>query len=79
MKIGDLTLDTIGTARVRLEYEGATIEGLVRNIQLEVAPEKVRSFGGATVREIFDVFVTLTLGNIELKELDRSHPCEVIV
>lgn len=78
MKIGNLTLDAIGTTRVRTEYESATIEGLVRNIQLEVAPERIRAFAGDTVRESFDVFVTLTLGNIELKELRRSHPCEVI-
>ena len=79
MTIGELTLAMIGTARVRTEYESATIEGLVRNIQLEVAPERIRAFGGGTLRESFDVVVTLTLGNIELKELDRSHPCKVIV
>lgn len=76
--VGDLTLAMIGTAQVRTEYEGATIEGLVTDIGLDVAHRKQLSWNGDSHGERFDVVVTLRLGRIELQGLGRDHPCELI-
>lgn len=78
MKIGDLTLAMIGTARVRTEYEGAMVEGLVTGLDLDITRDTLRTRQGPVMGELFDVAVTLRLGNIELQYLRRSHPCEVI-
>lgn len=80
MIIGDLTLGMIGTARVRTEYEGATIEGLVTGLDLDITVDRVqRSWSGIVQRgPEYDVAVNLRLGNIDLHYLDRSHPCEVV-
>lgn len=76
--IGDLTLAMIGTTRLRTEYEGATIEGRVTSLNLDVDTTAIRSHGLTIDRDVIDVRVDLTLGRIELHGLDRSHPCEVI-
>lgn len=80
MTIGDLTLAMIGTARVRTEYEGATIEGLVTGLDLDITVDRAqRSWNGIVQRgPEYVVAVNLRLGNIDLQYLDRSHPCEVI-
>lgn len=78
--IGGLTLDAIGTARVRTEYEGATIEGVVMGLDLDIEINRVRTLQDRTIRHVghIDVTVGLRLGNIDLRGLRRSHPCEVI-
>lgn len=78
MTIGDLTLAMIGTARVRTEYEGATIEGLVTGIELDVTRDSIVDMANRLRRDVFDVTVRLSLGNISLQGLRRSHPCEVV-
>lgn len=78
MTIGDLTLGMIGTARVRTEYEGATIEGLVTGLDLDITTESTREWGGKIRETAWNVAVSLRLGNIDLQYLDRSHPCEVV-
>lgn len=80
MIIGDLTLSMIGTARVRTEYEGATIEGLVTGLDVDITTHDIRTLQGRKVveRGQMTVAVNLRLGNIDLQYLDRSHPCEVV-
>lgn len=79
--VGDLTLAMIGTARVRTEYEGATIEGLVTGLDLDIETHHFVAFGGLErdpLRDQTSVTVDLSLGNISLQGLRRSHPCEVV-
>lgn len=78
--IGDLTLNDIGATRVRTRYEDATIEGLVTHLDLDITTgNAVRELSGRVLRgPDYEVDVHLQLGRIELKGLDRNHPCEVI-
>lgn len=78
MNIGELTLAMIGTARVRTEYEGAMIEGLVTDLELGVTRDSIVDMAKRVHRDVFDVTVALSLGNIRLQGLRRSHPCEVV-
>lgn len=79
--IGDLTLNDIGKTRIRTEYENATIEGRITNLNLDIETHHLVAFGGLKhdpLRDQTTVTVNLTLGRIELHDLDRNHPCEVI-
>ena len=75
--IGDLTLNDIGTTRIRTQYEDATIDGIITSLDLEITADTFYG-GGKAVREKIDVNVTIRLGRIELLQLNRDHPCEVI-
>lgn len=77
--IGDLTLDMIGTARVRTTYEGATIEGTITGLDLDITKCGDICFRNGEIARKGDlkVAVNLRLGNIDLQYLDRAHPCEV--
>lgn len=75
--IGDLTLNDIGKTRIRTQYEDATIDGIITSLDLEITSDTF--YGGSkAVREKIDVKVTIRLGRIELLQLNRDHPCEVI-
>lgn len=78
--IGDLTLNMIGRARVRTEYEGATVEGTITSIDLDITrTPDMRGADGVVIRRgDTDVTVSLRLGNIDLQHLNRNHHCEVI-
>lgn len=75
--IGDLTLNDIGRTRIRTRYEDATIDGVITSLDLDIDTVTFHG-GGKAVRDRIDVNVTLRLGRIELLQLNRDHPCEVI-
>ena len=75
--IGDLTLNDIGKTRIRTQYEDATIDGVITSLDLDISTDTLWG-GGKAVRECIDVNVTIRLGRIELLQLERNHPCEVI-
>lgn len=78
--VGDLPLFSIGSTVVAVEHEGATVTGVISAMDLHVGEWRIvhNLVGEATASFPPDVRVDLTIGQVTLKGLHRSHPCEVI-
>ena len=78
--LGDLTLNDIGRSTIRVTHQGATVEGTLRAIDLDIDTIDVKTMNGTTVypRGTVQVSVTITIGLIALTGLSRDHSCEVI-
>ena len=78
--IGDLTLNDIGRTHIRITHQDATIEGPLRVIDLDIEITEVKTMDGTAVypRGSIRVNVTLTIGQVTLTGISRSHVCEVL-
>lgn len=79
MTIGDLTPNMIGAARIRVTTEDATVEGVLADLRITTDHSKVRAMvSDKLVREVWRVWIDLKVGSVNLYNLTRETPCEVI-
>lgn len=80
MTIGDLTLGMIGTARIRLDYKGDTIDGIVHDIRTDTTTVITETLlnGHRFKRGDKIVRVKIAFKNFVVAGLLLDHPCEVI-
>lgn len=77
--VGDLTANMIGEATIRTVYESAVIEGTLTDLTILAATQGIMSFNESKPRTIvYQVTINLSIGNIELHSLERSHPVEIV-
>lgn len=74
---GDLSPNMVGKRRIRLEYEGTQLEGLLTELRVDTTRSPFRTRSQEVIRESYDVSLSFSVGGISLTEVKLSHPIEV--
>ena len=78
LTVGDLSAAMIGSASIRVEHEGATVQGTLNNLEIETRVRTMSSADGVTYDVVIGVEVSVTIGQIEFHNLRVGHPAEVL-
>lgn len=74
---GDLSPNMVGKRRIKLEYEGALLEGLLTELKVDTQRHPFRTRGNEVVRESYAVTLSFSVGGINLQDVKLDHPVEV--
>lgn len=78
MTVGDLSASMIGRATIRVESEGASVQGTLADLKIEADTRTLQDASGGHRDVIYRVSVSLTIGQIEFHDLRVDHPVEVL-
>lgn len=76
--VGALAADAIGRDRITIQYEGSTVSGMLRALDIDADVLTDGTWAEPHRTIVADVRVSITLGSITICGLSRQHPCEVI-
>ena len=74
---GDLSPNMVGKRRIQLEYEGAKLEGLLTELEVDTERKPFRTRANEVIRENYHVTLSFSVGGINLQNVKLDHPIEV--
>lgn len=76
MTAGDLSPNMVGKRRIKLEYEGAKLEGLLTELEVDTERNPFRTTSNEILREDYSVTLSFSVGGINLQNVKLDHPIE---